>query len=183
MVVLARLTLSDLPATENEFVSLTFTPRGQDWFGFGPTYTGVFDEMTPEGGRFFEMATSDFETSTTGFHFGQYGIDTLGGTDDNATGFAVMRDIDPPNTMNRGNPETVSFSIRISDTKVREDWVTLDRMEVRYIDENGDSRLFGAAGWWQAVPEPASIHGLWPAIIIMALVRRKRSPTRIPNAD
>lgn len=40
---LAFLEFSSLPATENELVSLTFTPAGDAIFGLGEAYDGVFD--------------------------------------------------------------------------------------------------------------------------------------------
>jgi len=39
------LTLSELPAEVDDFVSLQFTDRGQELFGFGETYLGTFDAL------------------------------------------------------------------------------------------------------------------------------------------
>ena len=40
---LATLELSNLPAARNDIVGLTFTARGQEMFGLGPTYPGEFN--------------------------------------------------------------------------------------------------------------------------------------------
>ena len=42
--VLARLELSTIPVDFTGIQSLTFTPAGEDFFGFGPEYTGTFDQ-------------------------------------------------------------------------------------------------------------------------------------------
>lgn len=40
---IGRLELARLPAKHTEVVSLTFTPAGEEMFGFGPVYLGGFD--------------------------------------------------------------------------------------------------------------------------------------------
>jgi hypothetical protein len=42
--VMAVLELSALPALHTDFVSLTFSPIGESFFGLGTTYSGQFDQ-------------------------------------------------------------------------------------------------------------------------------------------
>lgn len=79
---LATIEFSELPASLTEFVSLTFTPTGEEIFGFGSVYTGEFDalESPGNGSRFVTNALDG----------------TLGGIDNDGVQVVSLVDRDPP---------------------------------------------------------------------------------------
>lgn len=153
-VAIARLTLSDISSDPNDIIMLTFTQAGQDLFGYGPVYEGVFDALSlaEEGGRF--ILDED--------EFGRVG---LGGTSlASSVGFSVSAfDTNPPTTSLLGFDANQFGIIAVDEVVVGppQDFIVLTPFP--------DGRGIESMGQWVLVPEPDGVN--LSCVILIALIR------------
>lgn len=155
--VVATLTLAELPAEVNDFVSLQFTDRGQELFGFGETYLGEFDALGA-----FDSFISDRRD------FDGQEINGLRGAGEDQGATAI--DLDPPPSSLADVIETSVFRLHGS---AAHDWMSL-----RYLDVGGENRVT-VEGHWNSVPEPNI--GWFPFAIAGGILffRRRRSVSSV----
>lgn len=132
-VVLATLDFEQLPGDHSDVVSLSFTDVGNELFGLGLRYEGVFDRMGQD---------------TVGFS-----DDTLGGLI--GTNFFMSNNSD----MHDDNPPPTSLSDAIATNRLTLHARSIidfpsDEIELSYTSSTGVERVVSRRGLWLAVPEP-----------------------------
>lgn len=142
-VVLATVEFAELPATHMDIVGLSFTDAGEELFGLGRVYSGVFDSMGGPNASFLDDSTGGL----TGF-------------DANGSQFATAYDDDPPQSILAPNLLNPRFAITA--TIFDEDFVD----ELVYDFGNGVDAIV-AQGSWQLVPEPSSNSVLSSGLLIL----------------
>ena len=135
--VIARLELASLPATESEFVSLTFTPLGEQIFGYS-SYPGTFDRMSAERAVFVGYLNPACPA-----------CDLEAFNDDDGSQLASMIDNDPPLSSLPDLESTMFFELQAST------FDGFDNIRLRYRDKAGSQIHVVAAGDWRSVPEPS----------------------------
>ena len=134
-VVLATVEFDHLPGDHSNLLALTFTDEGNEVFGLGVRYEGVFDRMGQD---------------TIGFS-----DDTLGGligTNFFMSNNADMHDDDPPQSL---LPAVVATNRLTLHARSIIDFPS-DEIELSYTSNTGMDQVISRRGLWLAVPEPTS---------------------------
>lgn len=152
--VLATLTLGSFSTDVPDIVSLTFSDAGEDLFGFGPTYTGTFDDFSPQEDAAQFILTGD-------------GLGLTGRTSNFGTGVTAF-DADPPSSArlpeSPSSVEVFAFELVGADDGIR----------IRYRESpEGLTQTIVGFGEWTLVPEPSS-SVLASLLLVPFLVTRKK---------
>ena len=143
--VLAQLELLTLPATHEEVIGLTFTPTGQEFFGYDfAMYPGTFDINC--------------------FPFIDDGMGGLTGEEYCFTDPPYIQSSDPPQSSLA--PLTKSFLITAFD---------VDTLDLWLADDDDTNFFVTATGDWRIVPEPTGLFAvLWGVLVVPRLAARRR---------
>lgn len=131
--LLATVTAQQLPATNDDVVSLTFSESGEALFGFGPVYTGDFDRISSDNGE-------RWVSSPDG---------GLGGFDADNVRSIAFGDSNPP--------ESTVFPNPLIDFFLKADEANPDLMGVGFTDPTTNTlEIFQVEGVFHVVPEPST---------------------------
>jgi len=134
-VVLATVEFDQLPGDHSNLLALNFTDKGNEVFGLGLRYEGVFDRMGQD---------------TIGFSDDSLG--ELIGTNFFMSNNADMHDDDPPQS---SLPAVLATNRLTLHARSIIDFPS-DEIELSYTSNTGMDQVISRQGLWLAVPEPTT---------------------------